>query len=402
MDDVLPLLMHVFVEFIQFHGRLEVDGNGHLLPVVQGIHGLAAHHEAERAFQAAVGELDVSELALGFLAVDEESKLDVLQVVPVEQFAQFGERLDALDVLLELGIPGGQGSDLALLHLPIDGAAAERFPDFAREGALLGLVALRNEGGEGRVAGLHGVAQLLGPHVTVAGGTGARIGQAAGGDDEFRAGVFLRLDLGLGLELGLLPGIVARDAALLDDGLHRIQAEASRRLVHGLDLAAGNHFHPGEGAGAKQRVHDVTRHVALRECAVAALHNAAEAVCLQQVDQLFGGKVVPGRTDEIGVGAHVVGEIAPLLDVREVAAALAGDHHLAAGLGHLLQHGDRPSVFRLGQNLRSAQCRNQSGGPASDHNDVRFHRVLLNFRKITIILRISFTVLRGFPKKTVP
>ena len=138
--------MDILVEFLRFNGRFEVDGNGHLLPVVQGVHSLAAHHEAERAFQAAVGELDVAEIALGFLSVDIEGQLDVLQIVPVEQFAQFGKRLDTLDVLVELGIPGGQGSDLAFFHLPIDGLAAESIPDFAREGALLRLVAFRNEG----------------------------------------------------------------------------------------------------------------------------------------------------------------------------------------------------------------------------------------------------------------
>ena len=83
---------------------------------------------------------------------------------------------------------------------------------------------------------------------------------------------------------------------------------------------------------------------------------------------------MPRRADEIGVGADVVREVAPLLDIGEVAAALAGDHHLPAGLGHLLQHGHGPAVFRLGQHFRGADGRHQSGGSSSDHNDIRFHR----------------------------
>ena len=219
------------------------------------------------------GEFDVAELALGLFAVDEEGKLDVLQIVPVEQFAQVGQRLDALDVLLELGIPVRQGSDLALLRLSIYGTAAESLLDLAYEGILVGFISFGNEGGQGRIAGLDIDTQFLRPHVAVAGGAGAGIGQAAGGDDEFRAGVFLRLDLGLGLELGLLARVVARNAALLDDGPDGVQAPSLRGLVDGLDLAAEDHLHACEGAGSEQGVHHVARHVGLRESAVAALHD---------------------------------------------------------------------------------------------------------------------------------
>ena len=115
--------------------------------------------------------------------------------------------------------------------------------------------------------------EFLGPHVAVAGGAGARIGKPTGGDDEFRAGVFLRLDLGLGLELGFPARVVARDTVFLDDGLHRIEAVPPGRLVHGLYLAPGDDFYARKRAGTKEGIYHITRHVRCRESTVSALYD---------------------------------------------------------------------------------------------------------------------------------
>ena len=81
-----------------------------------------------------------------------------------------------------------------------------------------------------------------------------------------------------------------------------------------------------------------------------------------------GAMLEPG--DRTGVAADVLGELVPVLDIREVAAALAGDHDFAAGPGHLFQDGD-------GRSLACGPIGGQQAGcAASDDNYVRFRHQL--------------------------
>ena len=344
--------MDVGVQFLQFHGGLQINGNAHFLTVVQGLDGTAAHHKAQRAFQASVRELDVSKLLLHQVPVHVQAQLHVVQVVAVEQFSQLRERSHAFNVLFKGGIPLGQRGNLAFLGLAIYRAAAEGLLDFSGQGGIL-LVAHRHQGRQGREAGVYAVAQFLGPHIAVAGAAGAGIGQAAGGHDEFLAGVLHRFDGKFlpgrdGFSGPKLAGILHRDAHLLAAGLHAVQAEAAGRHVDGLDLTVRHHLYSAQGAGPQKGIHHVSRHMGSRVRTVSAFHDASEAEFLQEVHHSLRGKIVPGGAYEVGVCPDMGAEISPVLDVGEVASALAGDHYFSACFGHLFQNGYRASVFFLG------------------------------------------------------
>ncbi len=134
MNYLFPLGVDIGTEFFFLHGRFEVQGDAHFLSVHQRLDGPAAHHEAQRTFQAAVRELDVAELLLHGFPVHKEGELDVVQVVAVKEFPKVAQRGDAFDVFVKGGIPGRERSNVALLAFAVYGAAAEGLFDFSGEG----------------------------------------------------------------------------------------------------------------------------------------------------------------------------------------------------------------------------------------------------------------------------
>ena len=72
---------------------------------------------------------------------------------------------------------------------------------------------------------------------------------------------------------------------------------------------------------------------------------------------------------------YVKGEIRPGLDVREIAAALAGYHYLPARTRHLLEdsHLCVKSAFHGGPG--GMICGHQARGPSADYENVRFHEI---------------------------
>ena len=81
-----------------------------------------------------------------------------------------------------------------------------------------------------------------------------------------------------------------------------------------------------------------------------------------------GGRFLDPANPEVQAFAlDMLGELVPGLHVREVAPALAGDHDLAPGAGHLFQDGDLRTFSPVCEGPGRGPGRHQSGGAASDY-----------------------------------
>ncbi len=145
------------------------------------------------------------------------------------------------------------------------------------------------------------------------------------------------------------------------------------RGVDGFDLAVRYHLDAAQGACTQERVHYVPGHVRLREGAVSALHYAAEAVFLEKGYKGFRGKVVPGGAYKIHIRPDMVAEGGPVFYIGEIAAALAGNHDLAARLGHFFQYGYSAPFCAFCQHFCCTYGCHQPGGSSANNNNIRTH-----------------------------
>ena len=83
------------------------------------------------------------------------------------------------------------------------------------------------------------------------------------------------------------------------------------------------------------------------------------------------------RTHEIGIRADMGLEIFPGLYVGKVTAALAGDHHLPACLGHLFQHHHGAAVLRRSQFTGCTHGRHKARSASANHYYVCSHTLKL-------------------------
>ena len=107
----------------------------------------------------------------------------------------------------------------------------------------------------------------------------------------------------------------------------------------------------------------------IRESPVSPLHYRLETIALQQINHVVRREIVIGRLDEIRVCANMGREIVPLLDIREVAAALSREQNLPSRARHLFQNnhlGIRRSGFRP-MGCEQARC------AAANYHDIIFH-----------------------------
>ena len=319
--DLGPELLDADGEFGQVHAGLEVEVEADAGAVDQGLDGLAAELEAHRAFQTPVGEVDVTEFAVGLGAFDPERELDVLELDAAELLAEFGQRGAAVDV------------EVFVFRL---------------------LVALRDEGGQGREGRHQLVAELHGPAQPVAGRARRRVAQAARRHDQPRAFPFPAIN-----QFHIEPLRLAPDR---------------RDFGFGFDLNAKGKASVDEG------VDDVGGVVRGREGAVAALDDGRHPEALEPVHDGLRGQIIEGGLDEIGLRADVPGERIPVLDIREIAPALAGDHHLAGRARHLLQHGHLGRAAGVHEGAGGVVRRHQPGRAGADHYNLGPHLIFLSTR----------------------
>ena len=182
--------------------------------------------------------------------------------------------------------------------------------------------------------------------IAIAGGACARIGEASGGDDQALA----------------CPGFAggcSEDEGVCGDACH---------------LRITLNFDTDSVASADERVDDIRRVIRGRIGPVSALDYGGHSGGLEPIYQLGGSEVEERRLQEIGVGADVLAELVPILHVGEVASALAGDHYLPPGAGHLLQQRHRGIAAGGNQHRRRSVRGHQPGCTTADYDDIRLHR----------------------------
>ena len=304
-------------KFGRLHSRLEIEHQSRAPAVEHGLDRLTAEPEADRSFDAAVGEIQVAELLPRPGAVDLQGYADVPELDTAELLPQFGERDAPVDVAREFRV------GMYLLRQ---------------------FVALGHQRGQRREGAHYPVAESAGPAVAVAGGTRGRVAQASCGQNQ-------------------TPALAASAPG-------QLQAEAAVLPFHGADLLLAEYLHSPGQTGVHEGVHHVGGMVGFGKRPVAALHHPAHAVGGEELRQSLRGEIVECRTQRVRIGAHVRRESVPVLEVGEVAAALAAYHYLACGAWHLLEHehlGVRAGAHqKVGRGIGSHQPR----GAASYNYDV--------------------------------
>ena len=279
--------MDILVELLLLDGRFHVQDDRNFRTVHQCLDGLPADLESNRTFHAAVRELEVPEFALGFISVDIKRKTHILKRVPVEQLSDLGHRGNPLDMSLEFRIMGGERIDPGFPAIAEDcpPLSPESALDLFRKRILIRLVTDRDEGRQGRETGFDRMADFFRPHISVSGGAGTGIGQAAGRDDQFPAGILFRLDRRLFADRRALPVETAVVVRVLADLLHRrldaVEGISARGPVYRLHFAARHNLHAEKGACPHKGIDDVPGIVRLRESPVPAFHDRTETVGFQ-------------------------------------------------------------------------------------------------------------------------
>ena len=175
----------------------------------------------------------------------------------------------------------------------------------------------RDERRERRTQRFDVVPRLAGERVAVARRAGGGVGDAARGDDH-PCGLFLAFEA------------------------------AAVHVTYAEDLAAERHqpcharvepeFHAVVAAPLFQRVGHVPRLAAAGKYAVAAFEVEFQAPPFEEADGRAVVEFGECRREEIGVGAHLLGELLRRAGVGQVAAPLARDADLAARLLHLFDY----------------------------------------------------------------
>ena len=154
----------------------------------------------------------------------------------------------------------------------------------------------------------------------------------------------------------------------------RFQGGAAARLLRQTgNFRFGFDFDAEREAGVDERIDDVGSVVGGREGAVAALDDGRHAERLEPVHDGLGRQIIEGGLNEIRLRANVPGEGVPVLHIREIAAALAGNHHLAGRPRHLLQHRDLRRLPGVHEGPGGVVRRHQAGRAAADDDNVRLH-----------------------------
>ena len=188
-----------------------------------------------------------------------------------------------------------------------------------------------------------------GEAVAVAGGACAGVGEAAGGDDEASAGPAGAGDGGEG-EVGVAGG---------DDDV------ANLRITLNFDTDTM--------ASTDQSIDHIRRMIRRRVGAISALNDGGHSGGFEPLHQSGRGEVEERRLHEVRVRADVLAEFVPILHVGKVASALAGDHYLPPGAGHLLQQRYRCIAARRNQRRSRSIRSHQPCGTPADYDDIRLH-----------------------------
>lgn len=279
----------------------------------------------------------VEEHLLGQRRLEVEHQLDAAPVDErIDRIAAHAQRHGPLDAPLR---------EAHLAELLAHGFVVdpERRPHVAQQQAaeVLHLVVRRDERRERRTHRLDCMPQIGGKAVAVTRRAGGRIGEAARGDNHLRC-----------LDLALEAPLVA--VAHPEDMARKGQDSSHLRIVED--------FHAVLDAVVQQRVGDVPRLAAVGEDALAPLDVELDAPPLEEADGRPVVEFGKGRCEEVGVGAHLRGELLGRTGVGDVAAPLARDADLASRLLHLLeqQHALAVACGRRG--------RHHAGGPRP-HDD---------------------------------
>ena len=261
------------VELFLAEGGLQVDL--HMVAVLFHIPQMAGGAEGQGAADAEMGEQHLPLLLKDGLVVLKEGELDVFQGEAHHLFA--------------VGVFGHQAHQ-----------AGHRLND--------------------------GVAGLPGQLVAVAGGTGHRIAEAAGGHQDAVGPVaFARRSLySHAAEGRALFGLFALGRSLL---LHRLQQQRRRPVVDQV----------GAGGIVQQGLADFCRLVRHREHPAPPLHLQGHTQALKQLLGFGRREGVEGGIQKPGVGSHMAEKFLLVAVVGQVAAALAGDQDFLAWFVGVLQ-----------------------------------------------------------------
>ena len=105
------------------------------------------------------------------------------------------------------------------------------------------------------------------------------------------------------------------------------------------------------------------------ESPVAPFDNSLKTICLQEVDHILRGKIEECRFDEVRVGADVLAEFIPRLDIGEVTTPFSCEKNLTARTRHLLENCHfSPASF--GQRFYGSISRHQASGTATYYDYV--------------------------------
>ena len=78
-----------------------------------------------------------------------------------------------------------------------------------------------------------------------------------------------------------------------------------------------------------------------------SFHDGLQTVALKEINRVLRSEVVERRIDEIRIGADVLRELVPVLQIGEVAPSLAREQDFPARPGHLLKYCDPVSYTHL-------------------------------------------------------
>ena len=314
--DLRPESFDSFGDFREADARLEVYAEGHFGAVDQRLDGLAAELEPNRALNATVREVDVTEFVAGFGAFDIERGPDVLELYPAELVAELCPRRAAVNMEFE----------------------------FAYNTFRI-LVSFRHQSREGGECRHYRMSHLLSPSISVTGASGPGITQSSGGNYQLAAQI--------------LPSV--RRAYLEAPGPIFLRLDL-RDFEFGLDLDSDGKTRVHE------RVDDVGGMVGARVSPVTPFDHGFAPEPLEEVYDFLRRKAVECRFDEVGLAADMAGEFVPRLHIREIAAALAGDHYLPPRARHFLKDSDLNVQSCVHGRPCGTVCRHQPGRARSDYD----------------------------------